>query len=63
MFKKMNFSSSNFHPGQNSNQFYAANMSRKPASVPIKPVALSAPMIDRVHRAKPGCSACGKRVA
>ena len=28
-----------------------------------KYMALSAPMIDRVHKAKPGCSACGKRVA
>jgi hypothetical protein len=25
--------------------------------------ALNAKMIDRVHKAKPGCSACGKRVA
>lgn len=24
--------------------------------------ALNAKMIDRVHKAKPGCSACGKRV-
>jgi hypothetical protein len=24
--------------------------------------SLNAPMIDRVHRAKPGCSACGKKV-
>ena len=24
---------------------------------------LNAPMIDRVHKAKPGCSACGKKVA
>jgi len=23
---------------------------------------LNAPMIDRVYRAKPGCSACGKKV-
>lgn len=23
---------------------------------------LNAPMIDRVHKAKPGCSACGKKV-
>ncbi len=30
----------------------------------IKPVtALNAPMIDRVYKAKPGCSACGKKVA
>lgn len=62
MFKKMNFSSSNFYPGQNI-QFYASNMARKPASVPIKPVPLNAPMIERVHRAKSGCSACGKKVA
>jgi hypothetical protein len=27
------------------------------------PVALNAKMIDRVHKAKPGCSACGKKVA
>ena len=58
----MNFSSSNFYPGQNI-QFYAANMSRKPPSAPIKPGPLNAPMIDRVHRAKSGCSACGKKVA
>jgi hypothetical protein len=27
------------------------------------PVPLNAKMIDRVHKAKPGCSACGKKVA
>jgi hypothetical protein len=27
------------------------------------PAALNAKMIDRVHKAKPGCSACGKKVA
>ena len=27
------------------------------------PSALNAPMIDRVYRAKPGCGACGKKVA
>lgn len=26
-------------------------------------VALNTPMIDRIHKAKPGCSACGKKVA
>ena len=40
---------------------YAANIARAPA--PQKPVALNAPMVNRVHAAKPGCSACGKRVA
>jgi hypothetical protein len=24
---------------------------------------LNSPMIDRVHKAKPGCSVCGKKVA
>ena len=28
-----------------------------------RPIALNASMIDRVHKAKPGCSACGKKVA
>ncbi len=26
-------------------------------------VGLNTPMINRVHKAKPGCSACGKKVA
>ena len=26
------------------------------------PLPLNAKMIDRVHKAKPGCSACGKKV-
>jgi hypothetical protein len=32
----------------------------------VKPVInlpLNAPMINRIHAAKPGCSACGKKVA
>ena len=39
------------------------------APVPLRPLtkarpaALNAPMIDRVHKARPGCSACGKKVA
>jgi hypothetical protein len=28
----------------------------------VTPTSLNAKMIDRVHKAKPGCSACGKRV-
>jgi hypothetical protein len=28
----------------------------------VTPSALNAKMIDRVHKAKPGCSACGKSV-
>ena len=38
---------------------YSANVARAPQ----KPMSLSAPMVSRVHAAKPGCSACGKRVA
>jgi hypothetical protein len=37
--------------------------SRPSVSTPQKNMALNAPMIDRVHKAKPGCSACGKKVA
>lgn len=41
-----------------------ANISAPPPTMPkARPVALNAPMIDRVHKAKPGCSACGKKVA
>ena len=28
----------------------------------VKNFSLNSPMIDRVHKAKPGCSACGKKV-
>jgi hypothetical protein len=28
-----------------------------------RPIALNASMIDRIHKAKPGCGACGKKVA
>jgi hypothetical protein len=41
---------------------YTASMSSAPLTK-AKPVALNAPMIDRVHKVKPGCSACGKKVA
>lgn len=34
------------------------------SSPPIRrPASLNSPMIDRVYKAKPGCSACGKKVA
>ena len=29
----------------------------------VQSSALNAPMIDRVHKARPGCSACGKKIA
>ena len=31
--------------------------------VPQKNEGLNAPMIGRVYKAKPGCSACGKKVS
>ncbi len=37
-----------------------ASMGTKP---PLRSLPLNAPMIDRIHKAKPGCSACGKKVA
>jgi len=62
--KTMRFSSSNFYGVQNINPYTNNNFQRGPApAVPIRPASLSAPMIDRVHKTKPGCSACGKRVA
>ena len=33
-----------------------------PARTYVKPAALNAKMIDRGHRARSGCSACGKTV-
>ena len=36
---------------------------RPSVSVPQKQNSLNSPMIERVYKAKPGCSACGKKVA
>lgn len=52
----------------NPNVQFRQNMAAYSASMAVKPqatriVGLNAPMIDRVHKAKPGCSACGKKVA
>ena len=42
----------------------AANIAAPPVRAPVqKNGGLGAPMIDRVHKAKPGCSACGKKVS
>lgn len=32
-------------------------------NISTRPIGLNTPMIDRVYKAKPGCSACGKKVA
>ena len=59
----MNFSNSQGYRGQNMN-LYNANISRAqvPAPRPVQ-VPLNAPMVNRIHSQKPGCSACGKKVA
>lgn len=39
-----------------------ASFDSSPRIIP-RNFSLNAPMIDRVHKAKPGCSACGKKVS
>lgn len=59
---KMSFNNSGYVPPQYNNSFSSVNS--KPLSVATsKNSQLNAPMIDRVHKARPGCSACGKKVA
>ncbi len=60
---KMSFNNSRAVP-----QSYYNNLAANISSVPIqssapKSGALNTPMIDRVYKAKPGCSSCGKKVA
>jgi hypothetical protein len=58
---KMTFNNSGYVP-HNFNSL--ASISSKPAvSSAPKNIPLNAPMINRVYNAKPGCSACGKKVA
>jgi len=62
---KMSFDNSGFLPSKVYNNL-GANISRtlpslhKPLS---KFVSLKTPMVERVHKEKSGCSACGKKVA
>jgi len=63
---KMIFNNSGAVPPQFNNLgggLASIGVSRSSSSAPPKNMALNAPMIDRVHKAKPGCSACGKKVA
>jgi hypothetical protein len=53
----MNLENPNSQLGKNMASFRPM-MKSAPKSIP-----LNASMIDRVHKAKPGCSACGKKVA
>jgi hypothetical protein len=55
---KMSFNNSGYMPANYSYLAYNISAAPKPTPAP-----LNASMIDRVHKAKPGCSACGKKVA
>lgn len=58
----MSFNNSGFV--QNPPFNIAANLSAIPRPVaPAKNLSLNSPMIERVYKAKSGCSACGKKVA
>lgn len=57
----MNFSNVQNYRSQNLTA-YTANIARVQTGAP-RQMTLSAPMIGRVHAAKPGCSSCGKKVA
>lgn len=62
---KMSFNNSGYVP-QHYNSLgnsLASIGSRPVVSSAPKNLPLNAPMIDRVYKAKPGCSACGKKVA
>ena len=55
---KMNFNNGNYIP-----TYVVNNTAKINAPMASKPASLNSPMIERVHKAKPGCSACGKKVA
>jgi hypothetical protein len=57
---KMSFNNSGYIPVHYNNLAHNIRAAPKPAPTNIP---LNAHMIDRVHKAKPGCSACGKKVA
>lgn len=63
----MLFSNSNFGNVHNPHGNVGVNVSglskQSVSPLPAKNQGLNAPMIDRVYKAKPGCSACGKKVA
>jgi hypothetical protein len=57
----MNFD--NFGPSRAPLPRPTNNLASQVSQAPKRIVPLNANMIDRVHKAKPGCSACGKKVA
>ena len=60
---KISFDNSSYLAPKNNNS--GANIVKPSLGKPVisRPALLNAPMIDRVHKAKAGCSACGKKVA
>ena len=65
---KMSFDNSSFvrQPVNNNVHYISRNvqkqgLAQKPALTPKN--MFNVPMVDRIHKAKPGCSACGKKVA
>jgi hypothetical protein len=51
------------NPAQNAirqNIMYQYQQQQQKAVAPSRRIDLARPMIDRVYKAKPGCSACGK---
>jgi hypothetical protein len=59
---KMSFDNSSFvkQSTNNNMQHYISRSVPKP--VTAKNI-FNTPMVDRIYKAKPGCSACGKKVA
>ncbi len=63
-FKMMfNNSGSSFPKNNNLGGGNFVSFDRQPSAAAPRNISLNAPMIDRVHKAKPGCGACGKKVA
>ena len=59
---KISFNNSGYIPPR-ARVNLASNIAVRPPVPTPKNTALNAPMISRVHRAKAGCSACGKKIA
>jgi hypothetical protein len=59
---KMSFDNSSFvRQAINNNEHYISKSVPKPVTTSRN--MFNVPMVDRIHKAKPGCSACGKKVA
>jgi hypothetical protein len=58
---KMSFNNSGIIPISNYTNL-ANNVSALPRKTTSN-ILLNSPMVERIHKVKPGCSACGKKVA